>query len=300
MQRAMTWLGGDWERLQTPHQSGLRARFTLPEAPDSDTLAQDDPDPEIVAGDLSGRVILVVEDNPINREWAGRALRKAGAQVISAPDAESALSLSHGVKEAIDIALLDLSLPGMDGFALAQRFSVTRPDMLLFGLSGQADQAARDAGHAAGIATILEKPILARDLVRFLDAAVTRKEGSMTRKSHSEPALSQGDTVFDAAIAAELREDLGTQGARNFMQKALQEAQDTLIALREQGYCLQTRPLLHSAVGSSGITGLKGVEIALRAVQNAGDDANKHGDALNSLAEAIAKAEAALNATPSG
>jgi hypothetical protein len=86
-------------------------------------------------------------------------------------------------------------------------------------------------------------------------------------------------------------------GARSFMLKALAEAEKTFIAICEKGYSTETRPLLHSAVGSSGITGLKRIEMALRSVQNAGEDPPRHDAAMAALKAAIAQAEAALNSS---
>jgi len=301
MQLAMRYLGGDWDRLQTSNKSGLRAHFLLPEASQPENQTLNDEPSDTAIGDLNGRVILVVEDNPINREWAGRVLRKAGAHVIIAPDAETALSMLQGVKDAIDIALVDLSLPGMDGFALARRFTlmrVAKRPMTIIGLSGQADESTQKKGRAAGFANILEKPILARDLVRILDAAITHKEAQMTKKALSVPLSVQDEAMFDEKIVAELSEDLGKNGARNFMLKALAEAERALNIVYEKGYSPETRPLLHSAVGSSGITGLKRVEMALRSVQNAGEDPTKHDEAKTVLAAAIAQAETALGLYP--
>jgi hypothetical protein len=79
------------------------------------------------------------------------------------------------------------------------------------------------------------------------------------------------------------------------MLKAISEAETTLEEVRSGGYSPQTRPLLHSAVGSSGITGLKRIEMALRSIQNAGGDSAGHPLACDALARAIGETRKALN-----
>lgn len=66
------------------------------------------------AGILSGKTILVIDDNPINLVVAEKTLRKFGAESIKA------LSAKDGVHQfstkKVDLILMDLHMPGIDGF----------------------------------------------------------------------------------------------------------------------------------------------------------------------------------------
>src|SRR5262245_4076457 len=63
--------------------------------------------------------ILDVDDDPILREFASVYLTSPVSEVEAAPDAEAALDLlSHN---EFDVVLVDIGLPGMDGFELVQR-----------------------------------------------------------------------------------------------------------------------------------------------------------------------------------
>ena len=61
--------------------------------------------------------VLVVEDEASIREMVALNLKMAGWEVVEAPSAERALELMHS-GERCDAALLDIMLPGKDGFEL--------------------------------------------------------------------------------------------------------------------------------------------------------------------------------------
>ena len=63
--------------------------------------------------------ILVVDDDPILREFASVYLTTPMSEVVSAPDAATAFDLLSHL--AFDIALIDIEMPGMNGFELVQR-----------------------------------------------------------------------------------------------------------------------------------------------------------------------------------
>ncbi|MDD8022799.1 MAG: response regulator [Paracoccaceae bacterium] len=297
MRLALQWLGGRWERDVTATQSCLRACFTLPEYAVQQAMPVAAPDAPAASADLAGMTALVVEDQAINRDWAVRALRKAGAQVIAAEDAETALTLLRAAPTRVDLALVDITLPGIDGIALARRMALLnarqRPGAVI-GLTGHGDPQTRAACRAAGMIEVLEKPILARDLLRYLAALWGKQEQQMPHSKPEARADQAPGALFDADLVAELTEDLGAAGARDFMLKAVAEAEATLGVVRAKGYGPETRPLLHSAVGSSGITGLKRIEIALRDVQAAAGDSVRHARAQEALTHAIAETREAL------
>lgn len=63
--------------------------------------------------------ILVVEDNPMNMELAVDLLRLRGHEVLSAVTGQEALEIS--VREKLDLILMDVQLPGMDGLAVTRK-----------------------------------------------------------------------------------------------------------------------------------------------------------------------------------
>ena len=69
--------------------------------------------------------ILLVEDNEMNRDMLSRRLLKKGYEVVMAVDGEQALEM--GRAEAPDLILMDISLPGLDGWEATRRLKA-RPE----------------------------------------------------------------------------------------------------------------------------------------------------------------------------
>ena len=81
------------------------------------------------AGNLHGARILVVEDNDVNRQVARELLQSVGAQALLAEDGRMALDIL--ARERVDIVLMDVQMPGMDGYETTHRI---RADASLAGL----------------------------------------------------------------------------------------------------------------------------------------------------------------------
>jgi signal transduction histidine kinase/CheY-like chemotaxis protein len=104
------------------------------------------------------QLVLVVDDNTDAADLLAELLAQAGHDVIVAYDGEAALELARG--KPCDVAILDLGLPGMDGFEVARHLR-TRPDggPTLFALSGYGLENDRRRTAQAGFARRFVKPV---------------------------------------------------------------------------------------------------------------------------------------------
>jgi two-component system cell cycle response regulator DivK len=103
--------------------------------------------------------ILVVEDNALNLELASELLTGAGHTVLQARTAEEGLRLAR--TEALDLILLDVRLPGMDGLAavrVLKRDAATR-HIPAVAMTAQAMIGDEEAARAAGFDAYVTKPI---------------------------------------------------------------------------------------------------------------------------------------------
>ena len=101
--------------------------------------------------------ILVVEDDPTVAEVVVGLLAALGHQAVHAPQGLAALSeLSVG---RFDLALLDLDLPGLDGFELARLIRSQGHRLPLLALTARADGEAEPMARAAGMDGFLRKPV---------------------------------------------------------------------------------------------------------------------------------------------
>jgi signal transduction histidine kinase/CheY-like chemotaxis protein len=114
--------------------------------------------------------IVVVEDNADTREMLVDALRLRGHRVESAGDGLSGLELVLRVHP--DVALVDLGLPGIDGFALARgvRAELAEAETRLIAISGYGQPRDRAEAQDAGFDEHLVKPIEIEDLNERLGA----------------------------------------------------------------------------------------------------------------------------------
>jgi CheY-like chemotaxis protein len=117
--------------------------------------------------------ILVVEDDEDSAELLAESLRDRGLDARVAHDAESALDLT--ARFTADVAVIDLGLPGMDGFELARRLrELPGPRrMRLVAITGFANPETRARLAAAGFDEHLVKPVRFDTLEKILEKLAT-------------------------------------------------------------------------------------------------------------------------------
>ena len=118
--------------------------------------------------------ILVVDDEPMVREFAQRLLETEGYHVMEAGTGREALEVLRAHLREIDGVLLDLSMPGMDGDTLLAELRAFAPHLPVIVHSGYpADSTAESVARFA-VAGVLQKPYRAAhlsEMVRKLFAA---------------------------------------------------------------------------------------------------------------------------------
>ena len=121
---------------------------------------------------MTGRRILVVDDHPGFRATARRWLEAEGWTVVGeAPDGASALALAAALRP--DVVLLDIGLPDMDGFAVAEGMTgETAPDVVLVSSRGLDAYAGRVAASVA--VGFIAKEDLDADVLHAVLASVVR------------------------------------------------------------------------------------------------------------------------------
>ncbi|MEQ1684030.1 MAG: PAS-domain containing protein [Burkholderiaceae bacterium] len=119
------------------------------------------------------RKVLYIEDNPVNVLLMEAMLgRVAGLQMISAP--LPTLGLQMVVDERPDLVLLDIQLPGMDGYEVLRRLRLTEAGRQVPVIAVSANAMAHDVEHglAAGFVRYLTKPLDMLELMAAVEAAL--------------------------------------------------------------------------------------------------------------------------------
>jgi CheY-like chemotaxis protein len=105
------------------------------------------------------RRVLIVDDNRDAAEMLQVGLEILGHTVVTTHDGPSALDVVAQLEP--DVALLDIGLPGMDGYELAARIRevLRERSPMLVAVTGYGREADRNRAHAAGFAHHVVKPV---------------------------------------------------------------------------------------------------------------------------------------------
>jgi CheY-like chemotaxis protein len=112
--------------------------------------------------------VLIVEDDADSREMLGELIASLGHRALQAADAFEALR--HAGESQPDMALIDLSLPEVDGCEVARRLRARSggESMRLVALTGYSDGATRETAQAAGFDEFVVKPLMPEALAQLL------------------------------------------------------------------------------------------------------------------------------------
>jgi CheY-like chemotaxis protein len=163
--------GGRIEASSPGEERGSTFAVRLPLARQGDAVPRS-VDVAADSGDLTlcARRVLVVDDNGDACDMLAEALKHEGFEVFGAASAGEALDLAGRV--AVDVAVLDIGLPDMDGYDLARALrSRGMGPIQLVAVTGYGREQDRAAAEAAGFDSFFVKPV---DVPALVDALKQR------------------------------------------------------------------------------------------------------------------------------
>lgn len=118
--------------------------------------------------------VLLIDDEEQVRTLFRTALEESGFRVLSAEHGKQGLSLFE--REQIDLVLVDIFMPGMDGLELIQLLRSTRPDCKIVAMSGgSGDWNYLDAAQHLGANATLKKPFSLQELLETVSTQLQLK-----------------------------------------------------------------------------------------------------------------------------
>jgi CheY-like chemotaxis protein len=177
LSKHLTHLMGGEIGVQSTPGTGSTFWIDLPldQDPAQTTAVHDEPGAAATAlpaapAELRRTTVLCIEDNAANLALVEQILaRRGGNQLFSAADAPHGLELAR--RHRPDVILLDISLPGMDGWAAMARLQADECTRAIPVVAISANAMPRDVdrGRAAGFAAYLTKPLNVAQFDRVLD-----------------------------------------------------------------------------------------------------------------------------------
>ena len=144
------------------------------------------------------RKILVVEDEDAIREVVALNLRLAGYEVTEAASAEQALAV-FSPPAGFDVAVLDIMLPGMNGFSLCETIRRDSASIGIIMLSAKPLETDKIKGLSIGADDYMTKPFSVSELLARVEALVRRvgRQGASSAAPEPDGRMVSGVFVLD-------------------------------------------------------------------------------------------------------
>lgn len=144
------------------------------------------------------RKILVVEDEDAIREVVALNLRLAGYEVTEAASAEQALAV-FSLSAGFDVAVLDIMLPGMNGFSLCETIRRDSASIGIIMLSAKTLETDKIKGLSIGADDYMTKPFSVSELLARVEALVRRvgRQGASSAAPEPDGRMVSGVFVLD-------------------------------------------------------------------------------------------------------
>src|SRR3954471_8041337 len=116
--------------------------------------------------------VLVADDNEVAQRLCRRVLEKAGHKVLTASDGQEAVNLA--LANALDMILMDVAMPGMDGLEAMRQIKAQKPGMTIVIASAHSMASDRERFLTAGADDVLSKPFKLTELTGVVERLAGR------------------------------------------------------------------------------------------------------------------------------
>lgn len=120
--------------------------------------------------------IMIVEDEAAIREFEAINLKRVGYSVVEAGSGEEAIDIFDSDPLGVDIALLDISMPGMDGFTLCKELRKRSASLGIIMLTARTQEMDKINGLMIGADDYITKPFSPTELLARVDSLYRRVE----------------------------------------------------------------------------------------------------------------------------
>ena len=141
--------------------------------------------------------ILIVEDETAIREFEAINLKRVGYETVEAGSAEEAIEIYDSDAIGFDIALLDVMMPGMDGFALCKELRKRSQSLGIIMLTAKSQEMDKISGLMIGADDYITKPFSPTELLARVDSLYRRVELQSNKPQQSSDEITLGEFTLN-------------------------------------------------------------------------------------------------------
>jgi CheY-like chemotaxis protein len=124
---------------------------------------------------LKGKKILIVEDDLSSRLYLNKILEKTEVITFNAGDGQEAIDVAMENPD-LDVILMDIQLPVMDGYTTARKIKEFRQDVVIIAQTAYGLMDEKEKIMNSGFDDYLIKPIISQNLIEKLKSNIERKQ----------------------------------------------------------------------------------------------------------------------------
>lgn len=209
--------------------------------------------------------ILVVEDDPIIRQTVEYALRRAGFEVSGSADGLEGLELA--LSQHPDLILLDLMLPGLDGYEFAQQVRRVNQEVAIVMVTALDSERDTVRGLDAGADDYIGKPFAMEELLARVRANLRRVRARVV--VDSEEVIDVGDLHIEPG-------QLLVTVAGNATQLRMKEFQLLVALARSAGKLMSRQRLAHEVWGYDHLASSRTIDVHIRRLRQAIEEGSSY------------------------
>lgn len=140
--------------------------------------------------------VLIVEDEAAIREFEAINLKRVGYETVEAGSGEEALEIFDSEINGFDIALIDVMMPGMDGFQLVKELRARTQSLGIIMLTAKSQEMDKISGLMLGADDYVTKPFSPTELLARVDS-LYRRVSANSRTASDPGKLVSGEFELD-------------------------------------------------------------------------------------------------------